>query len=469
MKKMLKTAAIILLALAAALGCKEEPRWLRIYHDGEFKWEIDVSGWEVGEDVVPLGVFYYPWQGEDSIDFIDDGGYLYVNGSRVGADAWSLDLDTIPNPEEIITLKGVHEDFKVLSRFSNLAGLCISLNDETPSIPLGELTQLRCLEKSGRAFTRQELEDIATLSELRDLRVDFSEFRDLDLLYVQRLTNLRSLDVSFTGITDDGLTYVAGLTELRRLDLGGNDISDKGVAQLGGLSHLEELRFFGAPITDLTLELIGDSFPDIKILDLRTSYITDSGLRHLENLNNLRTIWFSEEGITDKGVGYLSRIKSLEELLLSGNGITDIGLLYLKELPNLRILMLSGIDITDEGLLHLGVHTGLEELSLTNSSLTDYGMTYLANLRNLRKLRLSGTDITDASIPVLAGFRRLQELDVVFTSISDTGAAELRGLLPDCEVISKTDIIRINPNPSLSTKEILQMAPTDINTIEDND
>jgi hypothetical protein len=56
MKKMRFTLNLLAigLLLIGLLGCKKEPRWLRIYCEGEFRDSIDVTGWEKNEDVVKI-------------------------------------------------------------------------------------------------------------------------------------------------------------------------------------------------------------------------------------------------------------------------------------------------------------------------------------------------------------------------------------------------------------------------------
>ena len=64
--------------------------------------------------MVELCAFYYPWQGEDSIDFNGHGYdvnsgteypwfFLNVNGKVVGVNIGIVDPSTIPNKEDIVT------------------------------------------------------------------------------------------------------------------------------------------------------------------------------------------------------------------------------------------------------------------------------------------------------------------------------------------------------------------------------
>ncbi len=117
---------VIGLILTGLPGCKKEPRWLRIYRDGEFVDSINVTDWEKNEDVVKLGpYFYYPWQGEDSINYsfsvtlndttyVSVYSYLVVNGRLVGIDPFSVNIDKLPCKEEILTLRRYDSNYTLL-------------------------------------------------------------------------------------------------------------------------------------------------------------------------------------------------------------------------------------------------------------------------------------------------------------------------------------------------------------------
>ena len=144
-RSILKFAAVLAFALAAMPGCKKE-RWLRTYRNGVFEDSINVTGWEVNEDVVRLGDFYYPWQGEDSIYFREGSHYfveecypfvpppyylLEVNGKIVGLR--TNPISSVPDSSEIITIiydpwvndDTIHYEPSVINRFPNLVGVTI--------------------------------------------------------------------------------------------------------------------------------------------------------------------------------------------------------------------------------------------------------------------------------------------------------------------------------------------------------
>lgn len=111
--------------LISSLGCEEKPHWLRIYCEGEFKDSINVRGWRKNEDVVKIDEYYYPWQGEDSINYsfhvpfydttlLRPYSYLNVNGRLVGVDPFGVRIENIPYKEEVLTLMKYDTNYKLL-------------------------------------------------------------------------------------------------------------------------------------------------------------------------------------------------------------------------------------------------------------------------------------------------------------------------------------------------------------------
>jgi Leucine-rich repeat (LRR) protein len=117
-----------------------------------------------------------------------------------------------------------------------------------------------------------------------------------------------SLNVHVKNVDLEGIEE---LTELRELSLG-RTISHK------GLEHLKELK-------------------QLRTLYLNVEGITDTGLKELEKLEELRVLGL--RNITDTGLEYLRNLKKLEALDLSGNKkITGTGLEYVNALKKLRKL-----------------------------------------------------------------------------------------------------------------------------------
>jgi hypothetical protein len=150
MKKMRFTLNLLAigLLLIGLLGCKKEPRWLRIYCEGEFRDSIDVTGWEKNEDVVKINRYYYPWQGEDSISYsfylpsydttiFPPYSYLVVNDRLAGVDPFDVHIESMPYKGAVLTLMRYDSNFKLLPNLVMMPVMISTTNDikELDSIP----------------------------------------------------------------------------------------------------------------------------------------------------------------------------------------------------------------------------------------------------------------------------------------------------------------------------------------------
>ena len=93
--------------------------------------------------------------------------------------------------------------------------------------------------------------------------------------------------------------------------------------------HVVAVNLENKPVEDGVLTLL-HSFPNLQVLSLARTRITDDGLRNLATL------------------------ATLEHLDLSGNpGVTDAGLAHLAALPRLQVLVLTGVGVTEGGVQKL--------------------------------------------------------------------------------------------------------------------
>jgi len=242
---MLKRSFIFAMFVLAVLGCekesvpqpKEEPRWLRIYRDGVFKDSINVTGWEKNEDVIEFSAFYYPWQGEDSIDYntnLDFGHgpepswfvLLNVNGKLVGVDPNNYSISSIQHPELILTLSG-EADTEDLKKFPNLVGMSVFIHsskdvDELASIPKNLRLYLQCSN-----ITNADLRKLTRFPNIRVLGIEYGNdslnITERGFKAFRRMKELRVLQVD--GLYDSAFgppaveidKYLKGLHKLRRV------------------------------------------------------------------------------------------------------------------------------------------------------------------------------------------------------------------------------------------------------------
>ena len=115
-------------------------------------------------------------------------------------------------------------------------------------------------------------------------------------------------------------------------------VTDHDLAPLESLDRLEELAISGAPITD-------------------------SGLKHISNLTELRilSLW-DTRGVSDAGLVHLAALTKLQTLNLYRCGITDAGLVHLRRMTDLETLLLAKTKVNGPGLSHLGGMSKLKRL-----------------------------------------------------------------------------------------------------------
>jgi hypothetical protein len=111
--------------------------------------------------------------------------------------------------------------------------------------------------------------------------------------------------------------------------------------------------FFNDPvgaslIDDTEMERLKD-LPQLQLLLLDHSRITDAGLASLAELSELQSLLLDKTPITDAGLEHLAGLSQLQSLSLDNTRVTDVGLVHLARLSQLRTLWLKNIKVTDSG------------------------------------------------------------------------------------------------------------------------
>jgi WD40 repeat protein len=200
-------------------------------------------------------------------------------------------------------------------------------------------------------------------------------------------------------------------------------------------------------------------FSRLRSVDLRTTSITDAGLKHLESLPDLVGLaldWtkvspaaivrlvkgragllhLSLSGVPfkDNDLAELEGLTELRFLGLRGAAVTDPGLAHLKPFTKLRVLGLMSTAVGDAGVAHLKGLTELEDLDLDRTAITDAGLPHLKGLVRLRRLQMAHTALTDAGLDALLTLVELQELNLRGTAVTREGADKITKRLPGTKV-----------------------------------
>ncbi len=184
-------------------------------------------------------------------------------------------------------------------------------------------------------------------------------------------------------------------------------------------------------ITDADLAPAGQ-LAELWRIDLSHTKITDLGLEHLKNLQNVIDLnCLFAEYITEDGIAHLSGWKKLERLNLRGTKVTSKVFDHLAKLAALRVLDLSSSQIDDEGFENLASLGKLESLAIGANRLNGSALPFLKLLPNLKKLDVSGIQrvdsglwglaLTDSNLGQLGGLTQLTELDLSGANLADRG------------------------------------------------
>lgn len=172
------------------------------------------------------------------------------------------------------------------------------------------------------------------------------------------------------------------------------------VAAAQQLKHLPEVDslFLGAGVSDEGLNAICDSNSSAETLDFLNTPVTAVGLASLAKLKNLSTLFFNSCPIYDSDLASLKSLPTLRDLTLLEEAQ--------QAKPN---------RFTDAGFEELGQMITLERLWLVNLKVSDAAAGHLRCLKNLKVLKLSRCRISDEAV------------------------ADLRLVLPNCELKIFTD------------------------------
>jgi serine/threonine protein kinase len=181
--------------------------------------------------------------------------------------------------------------------------------------------------------------------------------------------------------------------------------------------HVKTLRLGATGVGNDDLKLLRYA-PHLINLDLELTAVTDSGLKHLENLP-LETLQLGSLDISDEGVRHLAHIKSLVELGLADTKITDASLPYIASLPNLHVLTLRHTHISNDHIGELVKLKSLVDLELSNTPISDAGIEKISHLPNLQLLTLRGLHVTRIGLQHLTACPHLRLLNLILVPSTD--------------------------------------------------
>lgn len=264
----------------------------------------------------------------------------------------------------------------------------------------------------------------------------FYDFRGRFRWQNERMLNLNRLKRSAA----DLVTLQPHFANLRGLNISDNeDMGNAALETVAKFPELGVLKLDDTKITDDGLVHL-QNLSQVVYLSLRRNDLNGSGLKSLRSMSQLQVLDLEHNNIDGSTLGGLKGFPKLKFLIVSANGnkkhrIADADLVHLAEIGSLEFLSLSWTEITDEGLQHLARLTSLVTLDIGDNKIADAGLHHLRGLNNLQNLKLSRTQITDAGLLHLRGLKNLKTVNLTKSQVTAAGVTELKKTLPDLNVI----------------------------------
>jgi len=347
-------------------------------------------------------------------------------------------LNTLNLDGANITIRGLEylTELKSLERLKSPAGLgdsgmiavgklrplkvlYIWENNSVTNEGLEQLLNLRSLEllvlKSVR-MTDEGLKVLSGLPSLNHLILD-GNFTNNAVLYLKDIPSLRTLKIDTQRFNDWGMQNISSLTQLENFNAHWIEgITDRGVAYLKNMPSLKSLDIGHAKLTDKAM-LDLNQIHTLEYLRLPNYGLTDAGLKHVTELQNLRNIWVgcsSRSPLTDESLYSVSQLKNLEVLSIGGEGLTDGGMKHVAKLTNLKRLSIFYYrQLTDKGLAELAELESLTDFNLgRGTKVSVSGLKSLNRLKKLKVLRLKGIH-QDNSVMDISGLTNLERLTIL--------------------------------------------------------
>ena len=250
--------------------------------------------------------------------------------------------------------------------------------------------------------------------------------------------NVTEVSLERTWATDNDIDFVVDLKTVKKLDLSFTYVTDKGIKKLQQLPQLEDLTLDTAEfLTDASMAHLRANRA-LRRLVVRGVDITDAGMPYVGEMTGLRSLDVSYTMLGDVGLEHLPALSELEHLKLGGNMITGLNLNFLKLLPKLKTLSLRGVQrrnagacwtprITDLDLETLSLLSGLEELDLGVGIGLGMGGKPAAVGGGNCKLT-GGLQITDLGVAKLTKLKKLRRLDLSGARLTTEGVQLLQSL-----------------------------------------
>ena len=236
----------------------------------------------------------------------------------------------LPELEELILSHNKIRNIEYLDSLTKLERLFLNSNHISLITGLDKLTKLKFLSLGNN--TIHSIENLESLSQLVSLDLSNNQIRQIENLH--DLVNLQVLVLVNNEIGK--LENLDSLLQLEHLLLGANQIQK--IEGLTNLMHLQTLELSGNPLQ--ILENLQS------LTNLKRLFLVDCGIKEIRisnGLEQLTTLFLSNNALTSQSLNYLTSLINLRDLRLGGNKINQIA--GIEKLANLQRLELNNNQI----------------------------------------------------------------------------------------------------------------------------
>ena len=420
---------------------------------------------------------------------IDDGQQRSVSAmAELSAGSWKLhgvNLYGKPlTPADLKKLNGLTTLWSLDLGDTKLEDACIK--------QLVGLTSLRWLAVPGSLMTDAGLRELTGLTNIEQVAFGSTKVTDAGLVHLKAWKHLTSVGLNDTQIGDAGIAHIKDCSNLALINLANTKTTDVGLETLALCPKLEHVYIKKTRVTEAGVKKLSAALPGCRIEwdggvieptvspDRRAAEyvlsiggfikikqngeergvnagrdlpdgpfeltlvsfehaptVSDSGLVHFKNCQNLTSLWLSNAKVSDTGLAFFKDCKKLVELNLYGTPVSDTGLAHFQGCLNLKSLTLSNEQLTDAGLVHFKDCKSLTTLIIGSTQLGDAGLAFFRDCPNLTELHIRGALVTDAGLSVFKDCDKLTSLAIIHTKqVTDAGLAAFK----DCRNLTKFEM-----------------------------
>lgn len=363
---------------------------------------------------------------------------------------------------------------------------------------LQQIAQIPSLTKFDLAsvhFRPESLEQLATLSYMKQLSIQQCGLKYTDLDWVLSLEKLQSLGIRDCRISAEWLqNCLAKLPRLRMVQADLSDLDQLTIAENPNLvsldyfevSNLNKLELRNLPRLRGSIQIRGE-IKDVRLVDLPLldELLIESPWprqANLEGLTNLRYFGGGGPELNDDVIDQLLQFKQLDHIVLAYPNVSVDRLEALGQYKYLTGLEIPGCRVDDEVTSHwtkllrlrvanfddtqvslqtfewLHAIPSLRRLSLARVPLSADSRRMVSTLYQLSSLNLSGCDFPAEDLQRLLAAGNLEALDLTGCKLNESHLDTLansqslrRVVLKDCSLEPKqiADLLRVNPRLTL--------------------